>query len=197
MKEPRLKLLFGTVLTATLAVLLIGASVTTFDTVVGTFIGNGASITNIPGSALTSVNITNFTSYAAGTAYTLTGSSAQLTFGTTSPILTINQAGTYLLQSNVGLKYSGATYASAQTVTFKFRRTNNTAADLTAGSRAVEMPFLVAGAAFTGGDVMTLPPIIYTATSGDTVGIFGVLSATPPAGSVTTDSCEIIAIRLY
>ena len=160
----------------------------------GQFNGSGAGLTNIPP---TSYPITNFTSYASGTAYTLTGTSAQLDFGTTDPIVTINQAGTYLIQANVGVKYSGATYANAQTVTFKLRRTNNTAADLTSGSRTVEMPFLVAGAAFTGGDVMTLPPVVYQATAGDTIGVFGILSATPPAGSVTTDSCEIVAIRLY
>lgn len=152
------------------------------------FIGDGSSITNI-----TPV-ITNFTTYASGTAYTLTGTSAALDFGTTDPILTINKAGTYLIQGNVGVKYNGATYAGAQTVTFKFRRTNNTAADLSNGSRAVELPVLTT---FTGGDVMALPPVIYTATSGDIVTVFGILSAVPAAGAVLADSAEIVAIRLY
>jgi hypothetical protein len=137
---------------------------------------------------------TNFTVYAAGTAYTLTGSSAALDFGTTDPILTLNQTGTYLITGNVGIKYNGATYAGAQTATLKFRRTNNTAADLTSGSRAVEMPVLTT---FTGGDVFAMPPVIYTATAGDTVTIFGILSATPAAGSVLADSAEMVAIRLY
>lgn len=153
--------------------------------------GNGSGLTGV------TPTITNFTSYASGSAYTLTGTPAQLTFGGTSPSITLATAGTYMIQSNVGLKYGGSTYANAQTVAFKFRRTNNTAADITSGSRTVEMPFLVAGAAFTGGDVMTLPPVIYTATAGDIIQVFGSLSATPPAGSVTTDSAEIIAIRLY
>lgn len=138
--------------------------------------------------------VTNFTSYAAGTAYTLTGTSAQLDFGTTDPIDTINQAGTYLIFATVGVLYSGATYAGAQTVTFKLRRTNNTAADLTGASRAVELPVLTT---YTGGDIVSLPPIIYTATSGDVIGFFWILSATPAAGSVQTTSAEIVAIRLY
>lgn len=137
---------------------------------------------------------TNFTVYAAGTAYTLTGSSAALDFGTTDPVLTINQAGTYLIQGYVGVKYNGATYVGAQTVTFKFRRTNNTATDLSNGGRAVELPVLTT---FTGGDVMAVPPVVYTATPGDTITIFGILSATPSAGSVQTDSAEIVAVRLF
>jgi hypothetical protein len=138
--------------------------------------------------------LTNFTSYASGTAYTLTGSAAQLAFGTTSPGITIQNGGTYLIQGSVGVKYNGATYAGAQTITLKFRRTNNTATDLTSGSRTVELPVLTT---FTGGDVMNLPSVVYTATAGDIVQIFGVVSATPSAGSVQTDSAELLAIRLF
>lgn len=155
----------------------------------GRMIGDGLGLTNLPTPL-----VTNFTAYASGTAYTLTGTSAALDFGTTDPVLTINQTGTYKISGKVGVKYVGATYAGAQTVTFKFRRTNNTAADLTSGSRAVELPVLTT---FTGGDVMDLPDIVYTATSGDTITIFGILSATPAAGSVTTDSADLMAIRLY
>ena len=165
------------------------------------FSGGGSLLTSLNAANISSgilsqsrFSLTNFTSYAAGTAYTLTGSSAQLTFGTTSPLVTINQSGTFLIFSNIGVKYNGATYTAAQTVTFKLRRTNNTAADLAGGSRAVELPVLTT---FTGGDVMTLPPVIYTATSGDTVGIFGILSATPAAGSVLADSAEIACLRIY
>lgn len=147
----------------------------------------------VPVSA-TGGSITNFTTYASGTAYTLTGSSAALDFGTTDPVLTINQTGTYLIMANVGLKYTAATYAGAQTVSLKLRRTNNTAADLSNGARTVELPVLTA---FTGGDVMQLPGVVYTATSGDIITIFGILSATPSAGSITTDSAEVIAIRLF
>lgn len=154
----------------------------------GVIAGNGSGLTNVP------PNITNFTVYAVGTAYTLTGSSAALDFGTTDPVLTINQAGTYLIQGHVGILYSGATYVGAQTATLKFRRTNNTAADLANGSIATELPVLTT---FTGGDSISMPSVIYTATSGDTVTIFGILSATPSAGSVQANACDITAIRLY
>jgi hypothetical protein len=135
-----------------------------------------------------------YTSYAAGTAYTLTATAAQLDFGTTDPSITLSTAGTYLLLAGAGVKYNGATYAGAQTITLKLRRTNNTAADLSNGSRTVELPVLTT---FTGGDYMATPQIIYTATAGDIVQLFGSVSATPSAGSVLTDSAEIIAIRLY
>lgn len=164
------------------------------------FIGDGSQLSGLNAAALTGLvpvssrPMTNFTSYAVGTAYTLTGTSAQLDFGTTDPIDTINQAGTYLIFATVGVLYSGATYAGAQTVTFKLRRTNNTAADLTGASRAVELPVLTT---YTGGDIVSLPPVIYTATLGDVIGLFGILSATPAAGSVQTTSADIVAIRLY
>lgn len=138
--------------------------------------------------------VTNFTAYASGTAYTLTTTPTLLGFGTTTPSVTINQAGTYLISAGIGVKYSGATYAGAQTITLKLRRTNNTAADLTGASRVVELPVLTT---FTGGDAMTTPSVVYTATSGDIIQIFGSVSATPAAGSVLTDSAEVVAIRLY
>lgn len=152
------------------------------------FVGSGAGLTSV------TPTITNFTSYAVGTPYTLTATPAQLTFGTTSPGITINQAGTYLIRATAGVKYAAATYTGTPTITLKLRRTNNTAADLTNGSRAVELPVLTT---FTGGDVMSPPEVIYTAASGDIIQFWGSVSATPSAGSVQTDSAEIIAIRLY
>lgn len=133
---------------------------------------------------------TNFVVYAAGTAYTLTATPALLDFGTTDPILTLQDAGTYKITGGVGLKYSAATYAGAQTVTVKLRRTSGSAADLTSGGRTVELPVLTT---FTGGDFIGLPPIYYTANAGDVIQIFGSVSATPSAGSVTCDSAEITA----
>lgn len=158
----------------------------------GTINGNGSGVTNIPISAI--YGGTNFTVYAAGTAYTYTGSHALLHLGTTDPSVTINQAGTYLLTGSVGVKYSGATYAAAQSVTNTFRRTNNTASDIANGKRVTELPVLTT---FTGGDVLTLPPTVYTAASGDIIQIYGALTATPAAGSVLADSAEIVAVRLY
>lgn len=122
--------------------------------------------------------------------FALAPSRALLDFGTTDPILTLQDAGTYKITGGVGLKYSAATYAGAQTVTVKLRRTSGSAADLTSGGRTVELPVLTT---FTGGDFIGLPPIYYTANAGDVIQIFGSVSATPSAGSVTCDSAEITA----
>jgi hypothetical protein len=138
---------------------------------------------------------TNFTSYASGTAYTMTITPTQLTFGTTSPGITIQNAGTYMISSTTGVKYNGITYAGAQTINLKLRRTNNTPADLTNGGRTVEMP--IAAAAFTDGEVMPTPAVIYTATAGDIIQLFGSVSALPGVGTVQTDSAEIVAIRIF
>lgn len=136
----------------------------------------------------------NFVVYAAGTAYTTTTTPAQANFGTTDPVLTINTAGTYLLQSHAGVLYSAATYAGAQTVTVKLRKTSGTAADVANATRTMELPVLTS---FTGGDVIAIPPVIYTAAAGDVLEVFASVSATPSAGSVQIDSAEIVAIRLY
>jgi hypothetical protein len=136
---------------------------------------------------------TNFTSYASGTAYTLTASAQQLAFGTTSPGITIQNAGTYQIVGRAGIKFNGSTYGAAQTITLKLRRTNNTAADLSNSARAVTLPVLTT---YTGGDVMETQEAIYTAAAGDIIQLFGSVSALPSAGSVQADSAEIIALRI-
>lgn len=139
-------------------------------------------------------NTTNVVAYFSGTAYTLTAVATALTFGTAQPVITIPQSGTYMIFANTGIKYSGSTYAGAQTITLKLRRASPSPADLSFGSRTVELPVLTT---FTGGDVMALPPVVYSGSAGDTVTIFGSVSATPSAGSVQADSAEVVAIRLY
>lgn len=154
-------------------------------TFLGSFSGNGAGITGVV--------LTRYTTYAAGTAYTLTATPAALDFGTTDPTITIAVAGTYLIQSGVGVNYNGATYTGTPSMAFKLRRTNNTAADLANGARSVALPVLTS---FTGGDAFPLPGVVYTATAGDIVTIFGSVSALPSAGSVTVTSADIVAIRI-
>ena len=150
----------------------------------GAMIGNGGGLTNL---------IANQSVYAAGTVYTFTASDALLDFGTTDPSITISVAGTYLISANAGLKFNAATYAAANTATVKLRRTNNTPADLSNGSRALTLPVLTT---YTGGDVVTLPPIVYTAAAGDVISLFGILSAAPSVGSITAESAEIVIMRI-
>lgn len=138
----------------------------------------------------------NYNVYASGTAANLANTtSAALSFGTTSPTVTIANAGTYEISSIVHIKYAAATITN-QTLTMKLRRTNNTATDLTNSSTAAYL-LPIATAATVEVGYIPLPTVIYTATAGDIVSMFGVLSAAEGAGHVTAVEASIVAIRLY
>ena len=137
-----------------------------------------------------------YTSYLAGTAYTLTASSAAVTGGTTSPSVTLGAAGTYLMRASGTTIYSGATYAAPQTVTFILRRTNNTAGAIASATTTVQMRIVTTVTDNAGG--FTIPDVIYTtANSTDIVTIYAQLSATPSVGSVQVTGAGITAQRLY
>ncbi len=153
-------------------------------------------------AALALVPGTNFnvplSIYAAGTAYSLTNAQAALTFGTTSPSLTLTGAAglVFLLFARANLKYNAATFAANQTATLKLRRTNNTAADLTGATSTATLRILTT--LTDGAGVIVLPPTIYTtAGTNDAVSIFGAVSTAPAAGSVDVTESEIVAVRLY
>jgi hypothetical protein len=120
--------------------------------------------------------------YGAGTAYALTATPAAIDLGTTDPVVTIPTTGTYTIRGSVQLLYNAATFAGNQTVTLKFRRTNNTAADLTNGTIATTTQIITA-LTYTYG-VFPLPQISYNGTAGDIITIFADVSATPGAGSL-------------
>lgn len=63
------------------------------------------------------------TGYLTGTAYTLTGTSAAIAGGTTSPSITLSTPGTYQLAGRFNAEYVAATNGGAGTVTVKFRNT--------------------------------------------------------------------------
>lgn len=134
--------------------------------------------------------------YAAGTAYSLTGTSAALDFGTTDPVLTINKAGTYLITARANLEYVGATFAANQTATLKLRRTNNTAADLTGSSTALGTNIVTTVDGVLA--VVNLPGVLYTtANVDDAITIYGDVSVVPSAGSLDATEASIVAVRLY
>lgn len=151
---------------------------------VDSYLLSDGSALNHPGSA-----------YAVGTAYALTAVSAALNFGTTDPVLTIDKAGTYLLLGRVNLLYNAATFAASQAVTLKLRRTNNTAADLGAGSVTLATDIITA-LTYTFG-IFDLPPLIYTtANTDDAITIFGDVAVVPSAGSLDAVAASIVAIRI-
>jgi hypothetical protein len=135
-------------------------------------------------SAWKGVNdVTTQTAYLTGTAYSLTNSAAAITGGTTSPTLTIADAGVYRVEFLVSVKFNGATFGSSQDATFKLRRTNNTAADLTSGTSPAKATGIITTFTAHWGDFYWVGAD-YTATAGDIITIFGSLSATPSVGTV-------------
>lgn len=134
--------------------------------------------------------------YASGTAYQLTNTAALLALGTTTPSLTLNAAGTYLLLARVRYDYNGATFAAVRTATTKLRRTNNTAADLTNSSTAFKTQ-IITTLTFTAG-ILTLQPIVYTTVNNnDVIELWGSLDVVPSAGSFDCDEASIVAVKLF
>lgn len=165
----------------------------------GVTLGAGSEVSSI-GPLVDSVDGTTplnniIQTVASGTAYTMTTSYAALDFGTTDPVLTIANAGTYAIYVQVQTSLVSAT-TTTQSVTFKLRRTNNTAADLAGSTFGQPLPVATIGT--EGGPSTSIGPIKYT-TSGttDTITVQGILSASLGAGTVTASDCTITAIRMY
>ena len=136
-----------------------------------------------------------YSAYAVGTVYSLTETPAAVDFGTTDPAITIAVAGTYRLRGRVNLLYNGATFAASQEVTLKFRRTNNTAADLADGATVVATAIVTTVTATM--LVVELPEIFYTtANTDDVLTIFGNVASVPGAGSLDIVEAEITAVRV-
>lgn len=119
---------------------------------------------------------------AAGTAYTLTNTSAAVTFGTTSPVTTLAATGDYIVRAFANYQYTAATFAASRAVTTKLRRTNNTAADLTNSSVALATDIVTAKTA-------TFIPLeiegsVYAGTAGDVISVFADVAVVPTAGSL-------------
>ena len=138
----------------------------------------------------------NLPVYGVGTAYAFTDTAAALDFGTTDPAIVLDKAGTYLILGQVHLAYNGATVV-AQTASIKVRRTNNTAADLS----AVVVIDLPAATTLTHSyGVVPIPPFVYTTSvATDAVTLYGSVSAALGAGTIdaTAVGTSLVAVRLY
>lgn len=140
------------------------------------------------------ITANSLSSYAVGTAYSLTNAQAALVFGTTSPIVVFNRRGLYRVRFGVVLDYNGATFAAVRTATLKLRRTNNTAADLTSGSVAVKTEIITAISGTL--QLVTWETDYLTPNIDDSVTIFGGLDTAPTAGSLDASQAFITAFRL-
>ncbi len=131
---------------------------------------------------------------ASGTAYTLTASYATVDFGTTDPVIIIDSPGTYMLRVTIQTSLVSAT-TTTQTVSYKLRRTNNTAADVAGSTFADPLP--IATATTMLGPTTTIICSYTTSNSDDSITIQGALSAAVGGTSATTSAVTIAATRLY
>lgn len=132
---------------------------------------------------------------ASGTVYSLTNAAAAIDFGTIDPALTITATGIYLIMADVVINYNGATFAATQDVTIKLRRTNNTPADLTGGTRVVKAS-IVTTITGTLAQVSFAAEPYATSNVDDAIALYGLVATTPAAGSLDIISASIRAIRL-
>lgn len=135
---------------------------------------------------------------AAGTAYTLTASNADVAFGTTSPTVTLTVAGTYEISVTIGTQLSGASFAAAQSVSYNLRRQNNTPADLAGSTFSAPLSTVAVTTVTDAAPTITIASFQYaTSATTDIIGIRGVVSATPSLGSVTCNAATISAVWLH
>lgn len=133
--------------------------------------------------------------YSAGTVYTLTATPAAVDFGTTDPVITLTQPGTWMIFGRAKVDYVGSTFAAVRAVTIKLRRTNNTAADLTSGT-VVQSTNIITTLTYTMGEFV-IPPIVYTTTNADdAITIFSDVAVLPTAGTITVSEASIVAVRI-
>lgn len=130
-----------------------------------------------------------------GTAYTLTTTPAAITFGTTSPTITLTEAGVWAIRASIQLDRAGMTITT-QTASLVLRRTNNTAADL-GSTVTIDLP-----ASTTLTDTLgtyIIPEYVYSTTNAaDAVTIFAAISASLGAGTLTAIALGtvITAVRI-
>ncbi len=130
------------------------------------------------------------------TAYTLTATAAAIVFtgSPVDPVITLPQVGHVPPAGSVVVRYNGANFGTERTLIFNFRRTNNTATDLTHGSISLGTVVLATPAAFIGSIEVTLPEIEYTTLKNDdSITIYGSVSVLPTAGSVQVTAAKIVA----
>lgn len=145
-------------------------------------------------------NVTNkyvvYKAIASGSAYSLTTTDTVLLFGTNRPIDTIKTVGTYRLTARINLKYNGATFAANQTATFKIRRVNNIATDISGSSTTITLGVVTTLTEGIGTIILPLGLYYSTNVITDILQLRGVISSAPSAGSVDVTEAEIVAEKV-
>lgn len=102
---------------------------------------------------------------------------------------------TYLLFARARIDYVGATYNATHTVTFKLRRTNNTAGDVTNGVVTFQTA-VITTLSYTAGQPSIVAIPYTTQGVSDVIQPFVSVDVLPSAGSMEIIECSITAVEL-
>lgn len=171
-------------------------SITTTGTSGAATYNNTTGVFNIPQYGSSAVGNDKYSAYSAGTVYSITTTSQKIDFGTTDPVITITNAGTYTITINVQLGYNLATVLTSRNITIKVRRTNNTAADVSPQNASFQVPLIGTALTGTAGDC-DVASFDYTASAGDVLELWISIDAGISTGSVQVTSASIKANRIY
>jgi hypothetical protein len=137
--------------------------------------------------------------YGAGTAYTLTAALAAVILGTTSPVLVLPNAGTYVLFGRARFDTSGQAVTNNIFLTTQLYCTNNTVGAVSNTTRSVHIASTqgVTGlpATYTAA-LVTIPPVVYTATAGDNITLYAAMNTLTLSGGMTCVDADIFAIQI-
>jgi hypothetical protein len=181
---------------ATNSLLTVVNDCTNGNAVAGTTVPSGTQYLFVGPPNASGVN-DYFSQSAVGSVYTLTNASADVVFGTTSPVITLDTAGTYVIQAEVTFYSNGATNATPTSFLASLRRQNNTAADI---SSPVALAGIHVITTYTN-YITTIPvyTLIYTtANTDDVIGIRAYYGGgAPSVGSFQVSNAKITAVRLF
>lgn len=136
-----------------------------------------------------------FRTEAVGSSYVLTGTMANVVFGTTSPVITITSPGTYLITGYANFGPNGCTSTNQTAVYFGFKRTNNTSGVITFTAVGGFEPLT----AVTGimGNASLAPYIYTTANSDDILTLCAYYTGTVTVGQLVMNNAVIAAVKLF
>ena len=114
-----------------------------------------------------------------------------------APSVVLAVAGTYLLLARVRIDMSGLTTGgTTTTITTKLRCVNNTIADVPNTNRVFDVYNYLSTVGTGTLAELTVPPVVYTATAGDNIQIWGAASAVTSAGTIFCVEADILAIKI-
>ncbi len=136
--------------------------------------------------------------YGSGTAHTITGASfAAVIFGTSgAQEITLTTAGTWLIMARARVDYVAATFAAVRIVSFKLRRTNNTAGDVTNTPCAFKTQ-IITTLTFTAPGANFSPVAYVTANVNDVLQMQVAIDTDPTAGSIQIVEADLVAVFVH